>query len=84
MVERVFVHIGLPKTATSYLQTIIWGNREQLRSVGVTVPGSERRDHLWSSREIREDKHHASAPRATPDRLVPGTHGAGAGPPAPA
>ncbi len=62
MVERVFVHIGLPKTATSYLQTIIWGNREQLRKVGVTVPGSERRDHLWSSREIREDKHHANAP----------------------
>lgn len=62
MVERVFVHIGLPKTATSYLQTIIWGNREQLRRVGVTVPGTERRDHLWSSREIREDRHHANAP----------------------
>jgi hypothetical protein len=62
MVERVFVHIGLPKTATSYLQTIIWANREQLRRVGVTVPGAERRDHLWSSREIREDPHHAQAP----------------------
>ena len=34
MVDRVFVHIGLPKTATSYLQTIIWSNREQLRERG--------------------------------------------------
>ena len=30
MVRRVFVHIGLPKTATSYLQTIIWSNRDRL------------------------------------------------------
>ena len=32
MVDRVFVHIGLPKTATSYLQTIIWSNRDELRA----------------------------------------------------
>ncbi|MET0525121.1 MAG: hypothetical protein ABWZ91_09980, partial [Nocardioides sp.] len=54
MVDRVFVHIGLPKTATSYLQTIIWSNRERLRAQGVIVPGSERRDHLWASRTVRE------------------------------
>lgn len=53
MVERVFVHIGLPKTATSYLQTIVWSNRELLRSRGVVVPGTERRDHLWASWQVR-------------------------------
>lgn len=52
MVERVFVHIGLPKTATSYLQTILWSNRDELRSRGVVVPGEERRDHLWASRTV--------------------------------
>ena len=57
MVERVFVHIGLPKTATSYLQTIIWSNRDRLRQAGVVVPGSRRADHLWASREVREDPH---------------------------
>ena len=62
MVERVFVHIGLPKTATSYLQTIIWSNRDRLRKAGVVVPGSRRADHLWASREVREDPHQERAP----------------------
>ena len=61
MVSRTFVHIGLPKTATTYLQTIFWANRDHLRAAGLVVPGAERRDHLWSSREVREDPHHAKA-----------------------
>ena len=62
MVDPVFVHLGLPKTATSYLQTIIWSNRELLRERGVVVPGAERRDHLWSSRTVREQASHERAP----------------------
>ena len=62
MVDRVVVHIGLPKTGTSYLQTIIWSNREELRRRGVVVPGVERRDHLWSSRTVREDPAQHRAP----------------------
>ncbi len=62
MVDRVFVHIGLPKTATSYLQTILWASRDQLRERGVVVPGEERRDHLWASRTIREDHHRERSP----------------------
>lgn len=63
MVDRVFVHIGLPKTATSYLQTIIWANRDELRARGVIVPGAERRDHLWASRTVRADH-----PERAPER----------------
>ena len=62
MVERVFVHIGLPKTATSYLQTILWSNRDRLRACGVVVPGEERRDHLWASRTVRDDPAQGRAP----------------------
>ncbi len=62
MSPRVVVHIGLPKTATSYLQTIIWSNRDALRGAGVLVPGRERRDHLWSSRVVREDPKLARKP----------------------
>jgi hypothetical protein len=62
MVERVFVHVGLPKTATSYLQTIVWSARDELRARGVVVPGTERRDHLWASRTVREDHHQERAP----------------------
>lgn len=64
MARRVFVHIGLPKTATSYLQTILWSSRDQLRAEGLLVPGSERRDHLWASRVIRE----GDAIRKRPER----------------
>ncbi len=55
MARRVYLHIGLPKTATTYLQTIMWSHREVLESQGVRLPGGERRDHLWSSRTVRED-----------------------------
>lgn len=55
MARRVFVHIGLPKTGTSYLQTICWSHRDQLRAAGLLLPGRERRDHLWSSLEVRDD-----------------------------
>lgn len=55
MSRRVFLHIGLPKTGTSYLQTIVWSHRRQLREAGLLVPGRERRDHLWASMVVRED-----------------------------
>lgn len=54
MVRRVFVHIGLPKTATTYLQTILWSNEDAVRSQGLLLPGRGRRDHLWASRVVRE------------------------------
>ncbi|MGN0062883.1 MAG: hypothetical protein ACI379_01470 [Nocardioides sp.] len=77
MVERTFVHIGLPKTATTYLQTIFWANRELLGERGLVIPGVERRDHLWASREVREDRHHAQAPahqRGAWQRVLDGLH----------
>ena len=63
MASRVFVHLGLPKTATTYLQTILWSHREQLRDQQVLVPGSERREHYWVSRIVREDPQFATANR---------------------
>lgn len=55
MSARVYLHIGLPKTATTYLQTILWGNREVLEAQGVRLPGVARYEHLWASRVVRED-----------------------------
>lgn len=65
MSRRVFWHIGLPKTGTSYLQAIVWPHRAALRDAGLLVPGRERRDHLWASLVLREDPHVARRnPRA--------------------
>ena len=68
MARRVFLHIGLPKTGTSYLQTILWAHRPELRAAGLLVPGRERRDHLWASLVVRDDpgarRRHPRAPEA--------------------
>jgi len=42
MLGRVYVHIGLPKTGTSYLQRTLWRNRAELARVGVYLPGERR------------------------------------------
>jgi hypothetical protein len=34
---RAFVHVGLPKTGTSYLQSLVWGNLPGLREQGLVV-----------------------------------------------
>lgn len=67
MAERVYVHPGLPKTATTYLQNILWRSRDQLADDGVLLPGSERRDHLWSTRVVCEDPHLGRHPRRADD-----------------
>ena len=53
--RRVFVHIGLPKTGTSYLQAIAWPGRERLREAGLLLPGARKSDHLLSSMIVRDD-----------------------------
>jgi hypothetical protein len=53
--RTVFFHIGLPKTGTTYLQTLMWNNREELRRQGVLLPGESGRQHLWASGVVRED-----------------------------
>jgi hypothetical protein len=64
MAERVYLHVGLPKTATTYLQTILWANRDVLEQQGVRLPGHSRRAHLWASRVIRG--HPAATEEASP------------------
>ncbi len=55
MAEKVFLHIGLPKTGTTYLQTVLWDHRDQLREEGVLLPGAGKSDHWWSTLVVRED-----------------------------
>ena len=39
----VYLHIGLKKTGTSYLQRVLWLSRERLAATGVLVPGETRK-----------------------------------------
>ncbi len=64
---RVYLHIGEPKTGTTFLQRAMWGNRGRLAAQGVLLPGYKRQDHNRASRDLRE------APRAASDPADPWT-----------
>ena len=53
MARRVYLHIGLPKTGTTYLQTAMWHNRPLLRERGFLYPGRSRMEHYRASQEVR-------------------------------
>jgi hypothetical protein len=62
---RVCLHIGEPKTGTSYLQSSLWSNRARLAAQGVVLPGYSHQDHNRASRDARE------APRPPSDPADP-------------
>lgn len=51
MAKRVFLHIGMPKTGTTYLQDIMWSQRDELAAQGFLLPGF-RRQHLWAALDV--------------------------------
>jgi len=64
---RVYVHIGEPKTGTTFLQRAMWSNRARLAAQGILLPGYQRQDHNRASRDLRE------APRSAADPADPWT-----------
>jgi acetolactate synthase regulatory subunit len=54
MASQVFLHIGLPKTGTTYLQSVLWGSRRELAADGLLLPGAGHREHLWAALELLE------------------------------
>jgi hypothetical protein len=59
---RVYVHIGEPKTGTTFLQDALWANRARLAAQGLQLPGYSDRDHSRASRDLRETPRPASDP----------------------
>ncbi len=53
MARRVFFHIGVPKSGTTFLQTTMWHNRPRLRAQGFLYPGSNRMEHYHASEVVR-------------------------------
>jgi len=56
MTERVFLHVGGPKTGTTYLQDVMLGNREILAQQGVWYVGTRWIDHVHASLVVREHR----------------------------
>jgi hypothetical protein len=71
--QRVFLHIGSPKTGTTYLQEVLWSNRAALRAAGVLYPGDRPDAHFMSTLDLRELTWHGHVDPAVAgswDRLV--------------
>jgi hypothetical protein len=60
--DKVFLHIGLPKTGTTYVQRTLWRNKEVLGTAGLLLPGRHQRRHLLASLDILEDPSLAKRP----------------------
>ncbi len=59
---RIYLHIGEPKTGTTFLQDALWGNRAPLAAQGLLLPGYSDRDHSRASRDLRETPRPACDP----------------------
>jgi hypothetical protein len=59
---RVYLHIGEPKTGSTFVQQAMWGNRAQLAAQGVVLPGYNDGDHFRASRDLRAAPRLASDP----------------------
>jgi len=61
--RRVFMHVGAPKTGTTYLQGILWANRPALKSAGLHVVGQGRGDHYRGGHDLRDLPYNPKDPR---------------------
>ncbi len=53
MARRVFVHLGTPKSGTTYLQSLWWHNRQALAGQGLLLPGGSADVQFQASAVVR-------------------------------
>ena len=68
MARRVFLHIGAPKTGSTYVQNVLWNNVEPLKEAGILLPGKFSA-HDEAMADLRELTWHAN-PAWSWDRLA--------------
>lgn len=52
MTDRVVLHIGAPKSGTTYLQSVLWKSKRRLRDGGVLLPGTGPFRHIQAARAV--------------------------------
>ncbi|MCO5985783.1 hypothetical protein NE235_06640 [Actinoallomurus spadix] len=68
-----YLHIGAPKSGTTYLQSLLWNNRDALREDGVLYPGPHYLSHTHAALDLQRTRFAGYADPAVPgawDRLV--------------
>lgn len=64
MTRPLYLHIGLQKTGTSYLQGLFLGNQEVLREHGLDVHPRQRREAYWLMLDVRDRLRPHNPPQA--------------------
>ena len=65
MSGRAFLHVGSPKTGTTFLQAVIWGSRDELEKAGVRLPGPSLHKHFQAALHVRGTPERARFPEQT-------------------
>jgi hypothetical protein len=52
--RRVLVHVGAPKTGTSFVQDVLWLNRESLAKQGILYPADRFDEHFLAALDLME------------------------------
>jgi hypothetical protein len=71
--KRVFLHVGSPKTGTTFLQNVLWSQRQLAAQQGVLLPLERFADHYLASLDVRGlsgRKEHPARAVGIWDRLV--------------
>ncbi len=53
MSSTVFMHVGVAKTGTTFLQRVLWQHRVALRRAGTIYPGPGKAAHFFGSLDLR-------------------------------
>lgn len=53
MARRVLLHLGVPKSGTTFLQDVVWTNRQLLAERGLSYPGRRRGLHRGAARALQ-------------------------------
>jgi hypothetical protein len=59
---KIILHIGEPKTGTTFLQQVIWRNRAELAARGVVLAGHHPQDHYRATQDLHGVPINASDP----------------------
>lgn len=54
MSRKVVLHVGTPKTGTSYLQDVLFRNRERLAEAGIAYPAARHDSHFLAALDLMQ------------------------------
>lgn len=64
MADRVYLHVGPPKTGTTFVQQMLWRNQSRLADAGIHLPLGTRKAHFLAAADLLQKADWADEPDA--------------------